>query len=130
MSLSFPSIWVPGSSSILASCLIGKEAISSVLLDQWVKPVSKAVINGCPGVLYGRKFKFFPASFCNKLSYLKLSYSSTGAIKNYEKNVRLVFKSLLFSNFACFHYVPVLRPNLIYQVSSSQALSNVTYCQN
>ena len=36
MSLSFPSIWVPGSSFILASCLIGKEAISSILLDQWV----------------------------------------------------------------------------------------------
>ncbi len=35
MSLSFPSIWVPGSSFILASCLIGKEAISSILLDQW-----------------------------------------------------------------------------------------------
>ena len=52
-----------------------------------VKPVSKAVINGCPGVLYGRKFQFFPASFCNKLSYLKLSYSSIGAIKNYETNV-------------------------------------------
>ena len=34
MSLSFPSIWVPGSSFILASCLIGKEAISSILLDQ------------------------------------------------------------------------------------------------
>ena len=38
MSLSFPSIWVPGSSFILASCLIGKEAISSILLDQWVYP--------------------------------------------------------------------------------------------
>ncbi len=37
MSLSFPSIWVPGSSFILASCLIGKEAISSILLDQWVR---------------------------------------------------------------------------------------------
>ncbi len=36
MSLSFPCIWVPGSSFILASCLIGKEAISSVLLDQWL----------------------------------------------------------------------------------------------
>ena len=36
MSLSFPSIWVPGSSLILASFLIGKEAISSILLDQWV----------------------------------------------------------------------------------------------
>ena len=36
MSLSFPSIWVPGSSFILASCLIGKEAISSILLDQWL----------------------------------------------------------------------------------------------
>ncbi len=35
MSLSFPSIWVPGSSFILASCLIGKEAISCILLDQW-----------------------------------------------------------------------------------------------
>ena len=35
MSLSFPCIWVPGSSFILASCLIGKEAISSILLDQW-----------------------------------------------------------------------------------------------
>ncbi len=35
MSLSFPSIWVPGSSFILASCFIGKEAISSILLDQW-----------------------------------------------------------------------------------------------
>ncbi len=35
MSLSFPSIWVPGSSFILASCLIGKEAVSSILLDQW-----------------------------------------------------------------------------------------------
>ncbi len=35
VSLSFPSIWVPGSSFILASCLIGKEAISSILLDQW-----------------------------------------------------------------------------------------------
>ncbi len=34
MSLSFPFIWVPGSSFILASCLIGKEAISSILLDQ------------------------------------------------------------------------------------------------
>ena len=34
VSLSFPSIWVPGSSFILASCLIGKEAISSILLDQ------------------------------------------------------------------------------------------------
>ena len=39
MSLSFPSIWVPGSSFILASCLIGKEAISSILLDQWLGPV-------------------------------------------------------------------------------------------
>ena len=37
MSLSFPSIWVPGNSFILASCLIGKEAISSILLDQWAK---------------------------------------------------------------------------------------------
>ncbi len=36
MSLSFPSIWVPGSSFILASCLIGKEAISSILLNQCV----------------------------------------------------------------------------------------------
>ncbi len=35
MSLSFPSIRVPGSSFILASCLIGKVAISSILLDQW-----------------------------------------------------------------------------------------------
>ena len=35
--LSFPSIWVPGSSFILASCLIGKEAISSILLDQWIQ---------------------------------------------------------------------------------------------
>ncbi len=33
--MSFPSIWVPGSLFILASCLIGKEAISSILLDQW-----------------------------------------------------------------------------------------------
>ncbi len=39
MSLSFPSIWVPGSSFILASCLIGKEAISSILLDQWCTDV-------------------------------------------------------------------------------------------
>ena len=39
MSLSFPSIWVPGSSFILASCLIGKEAISSILLDQCVQCV-------------------------------------------------------------------------------------------
>ncbi len=38
MSLSFPSIWVPGSSFILASCLTGKEAISSLLLDQWDYP--------------------------------------------------------------------------------------------
>ncbi len=36
MSLSLPSIWVPGRSFILASCLIGKEAISSILLDQWI----------------------------------------------------------------------------------------------
>ncbi len=36
MSLSFPSIWVHGSSFILASCLIDKEAISSVLLDRWL----------------------------------------------------------------------------------------------
>ncbi len=43
MSLSFPSIWVPGSSFILASCLIGKEAISSILLDQWL-PVAVLVI--------------------------------------------------------------------------------------
>ena len=35
MSLFFPSVWVPGSSFILASCLIGKAAISSILLDQW-----------------------------------------------------------------------------------------------
>ena len=40
MSLSFPSIWVPGSSFILASCLIGKEAISSILLDQWLYVVA------------------------------------------------------------------------------------------
>ncbi len=37
MSLSFPSIWVSGSSFILASCLIGKQAISSILLDQWCR---------------------------------------------------------------------------------------------
>ncbi len=41
MSLSFPSIWVPGSSFILASCLIGKEAISSILLDQCIEGVPK-----------------------------------------------------------------------------------------
>ena len=36
MSLSFKTLYmVPGSSFILASCLIGKEAISSILLDQW-----------------------------------------------------------------------------------------------
>ena len=29
----------PGSSFILASCLIGKEAISSILLDQWARHV-------------------------------------------------------------------------------------------
>ncbi len=39
MSLSFPFIWVSGSSFILASCLIGKEAISSILLDQCLRPV-------------------------------------------------------------------------------------------
>ncbi len=43
MSLSFPSIWVPGSSFILASCLIGKEAISSILLDQWGLRIHKEV---------------------------------------------------------------------------------------
>ena len=45
MSLTFPSIWVPGSSFILASCLIGKEAISSILL---VARIS-GILNVSPG---------------------------------------------------------------------------------
>ena len=46
MSLSFPSIWVPGSSFILASCLIGKEAISSLLLDQWAGRRGRGLLSG------------------------------------------------------------------------------------
>ena len=54
MGLSFPSIWVPGSSFILASCLIGKEAISSILLDQWFLSPTLVVVSWQatpPGVL-------------------------------------------------------------------------------
>ncbi len=48
VSLSFPSTWVPGSPFILASCLIGKEATSSILLDQWSYIVIWVVYSNYP----------------------------------------------------------------------------------
>ena len=68
---------VPGSSLILASFLIGKEAISSVLWDQWVARVIGYIVSSLPAVQYGQShYRAIEKDKIVALKYAKVDFDA------------------------------------------------------